>query len=171
MLDSVLGLPAHPLIVHATVVMVPLAAFMVVAAALSARFRHWSRYATPAAALIAVVLVPLASSSGESFEGDVQRTALVREHAELGDTLLPLMLAVTVLAVAMFWLDRRSGGAAPLRERSSRGPLLFRMVAVLAVVASLGTLVQVGRIGHSGAKAVWSETTSSGGAADGAHGG
>ena len=39
---SVYGVPLHPLIVHATVVMIPLAALTVVLAALWPRFRSWA---------------------------------------------------------------------------------------------------------------------------------
>ena len=42
MLDTIAGLPIHPLIVHATVVIVPAAALAVALAALVPRFRRWA---------------------------------------------------------------------------------------------------------------------------------
>jgi hypothetical protein len=179
-LDTILGLPAHPLIVHAVVVLVPLAALLVGASAVSARFRHWSRYATPLVSLAGLAMVPLATQSGEGLERSVAHSALVEQHAELADSLLPLMLALTAVAVAQWWLDRRSlaetgttagsadgatagttAGARP-RDTSSRQRTLGLVVAVVALLVSAGTLVQVGRIGHSGAKAVWSDVKVSG---------
>ena len=167
------GLPAHPLIVHAVVVLVPLAALLVAASALSTRFRHWSRYATPLVALVGLVMVPLASQSGEGLERSVPHSALIEQHAELADSLLPLMVAVTVVAFLQLWMDRRSVGRATDDESPRRGPLRQPVVGVavmvLALLVSAGTLVQVGRIGHSGAKAAWNDVkVSSGGEESGA---
>lgn len=171
--STILGLPAHPLIVHAVVVLVPLAALLLGASAVSPRFRHWARYASPATALVGLIMVPLATSSGENLEHNVQETAALREHTELGDTLLPFMIAVTVLAFALAWFElrgRRDGGTSTGTSTGAAArlgsPAVLRVVAVLGVVAALGTLVQVGRIGHSGAKSVWSQTSTSGGESD-----
>ena len=151
--STILGLPIHPLIVHAVVVLVPLAALLLVASAVSSRFRCWARVATPAVALGALALVPLATNSGEGLERRVPPSALVEQHAQLGDTLLPLMLGVSVLALALSWLDRRAGRGAGGQRLALVG------VSVLAVVVASGTLVQVVRIGHSGARAVWSHAS------------
>jgi hypothetical protein len=57
------------------------------------------------------------------------------------------MAALTVLVLVLLWLHRRG----------TRG-LLAVAVAAAVGLASVGTLVQVARIGHSGAKAVWSSS-------------
>ena len=164
--DTLLGLPVHPLIVHAVVVLVPLAAVLLGMSAVSPRFRHWARYATPATALLGLVMVPLATSSGENLERNVEQTAQLREHTQLGDTLLPFMIVVTVLAFGLAWFELRGsrGGHEGSQGFVARlgSPAVLRVAAVLGVVAALGTLVQVGRIGHSGAQSVWSGTSTSG---------
>ena len=66
--DNIFGLPVHPLIVHATVVVVPSAALAVALYALWPRFRAWSGWGPLALAVAAVVLTPLSTSSGESLE-------------------------------------------------------------------------------------------------------
>lgn len=160
---TILGLPLHPLVVHAAVVLVPLAALLLIAAAVSVRVRRWAGWLTPAVATIALVLVPLATSSGENLEGSVGESALVETHAEMGEQLLPWAIAVAVLSFALVWWDRRERSLP--RGGTNRG--LAAALAVLAVVSGLGAGVQVARIGHSGAKAVWSKQAATSGSQGG----
>jgi hypothetical protein len=151
--DTVGGIPLHPLLVHAVVVLVPLAALLVLASALSTRFRRWAGLLTPVAATLALVSIPLATESGESLERRVPMTPLVEEHAELGDGLLVLVAALAVAAWALWFLDRRARAAG----ETGRSVLML-VVIVLSVLAVAATVVQTVRIGHSGAKATWSDT-------------
>ncbi|WP_034485729.1 DUF2231 domain-containing protein [Actinomadura oligospora] len=156
---TVWGLPVHPLIVHLVVFLVPLVALAALVVAVWPRAR---RVAAPWAlglATAGVVSVPMATSSGEGLEKRVPHTALVERHAELADGLLPLVagvwLALAVI-VAVAWYSRRgtdagSGGAGAARWTT----VVTVAAAVAAVGASVATGVQVVRIGHSGAKAVW----------------
>ena len=153
--DTVLGLPLHPLIVHATVVLVPLAVVTVVLAVLVPRFRRWAGPLPAGLSLVALVLTPLSTSSGESLERSVRETALVERHAELGDQLIPLTVALFVLAAGYWWLERR--------QPRDRMRVVTAVVGGLAVIAALATGVQVARIGHSGAEAAWSDTASASG--------
>jgi hypothetical protein len=178
---TIFGLPLHPLVVHATVVVVPLAALLLIASAVSGRVRRWAGWLTPAVAAVALVLVPLSTSTGENLEGAVGESPLVETHAELADQLLPWAIGMVVLAFALVWLDRREpsqsgttgrdggrdGAGRDGVRRAGGSPAgtnraLAVAVTVLAVVAGLGTGVQVVRIGHSGAKAVWSKQIASG---------
>lgn len=150
---TVFGLPLHPLIVHATVVIVPTAALAVLLATFWPRFRRWASWGPLALALLSVILVPLTSSSGESLEHALPRSELIEQHAHLGDQLLPWVIVLAVGAVGLSW---------PLivRLRSSLPTLprwLTVLVLVIVVVGAVGTLVQVVRIGHSGATAAWSD--------------
>lgn len=150
---TVFGLPVHPLIVHATVVIVPTAALAVLLATFWPRFRRWASWGPLALALLSVVLVPLTSSSGESLEHTLPRSVLIEQHAHLGDQLLPWVIVLAVGALGLSW---------PLivRLRSSLPALprwLTVLVLVIVVVGAVGTLVQVVRIGHSGAAAAWSD--------------
>ncbi|MCB0896882.1 MAG: hypothetical protein H6529_12295 [Nocardioides sp.] len=186
--DSIFGLPLHPLIVHATVVVVPLAALLVILQVCWPRFRAWAGPLPPALSLAALVLTPLSTSTGESLEEQVGESSLVEKHAELGDQLIWFTVALFVFSAAFWWLERArhhaaelaAGPAAPTTTPGSGGtatltapaparhttsaPERFRtltaIVGVLAVLAALGTGVQVARIGHSGAKAAWSDASS-----------
>jgi Predicted membrane protein (DUF2231) len=148
------GLPLHPLLVHATVVFVPLAVLMVIGAVLVPRFRAWAGPLPAAVSLVALILTPLSTASGENLEHGLPQNALIEKHAELGDQLLPFTIALFVFATAFWWLTRRAAA-------ETRWPrALVLGVGALAVVAALGTGVQVARIGHSGAEAAWSDAGS-----------
>lgn len=159
--STMFGLPVHPLLVHATVVFVPLAVLLVVMAVCWPRFRAWAGPLPAGVSLVALVLTPLSTATGENLEHDLPHNALIERHAELGDQLLPFTIALFVLASGFWWLTRTAGDAAP--PKRGWPPVLVTGVGVLAVLAAIGTGVQVARIGHSGAQAAWSDAGSSSG--------
>ncbi|MFD1657509.1 DUF2231 domain-containing protein [Streptomyces caeni] len=156
MLDTLFGLPAHPLIVHATVVAVPAAALTVALAALWPRFRARTGALPLLLSLTALILVPLTVKSGESLAQRVHQTGLVRRHTDLGHGLLPWTIVLTVGASALFWLARWEA-----RPRSTERTAVARPFAVVLVLLALtgvtGSSVQIARIGHSGADAAWTK--------------
>ena len=148
MFDLVNGLPVHPLVVHAVVVLLPLA--VVGAVALAVR-PAWLRPYGPliaGAAVLATVLMPVATSSGEALQ---ERVGDPGRHAELGDQLLWFSLPLTALLVALVYLDRRTDAA----QRT------VRVVTGLALVAALVAGVQTYRVGDSGARAAWGDRVGS----------
>lgn len=153
MLDSIFGLPLHPLLVHATVVVVPAAALAVALSALWPRFRAWAGWLPLALSLGAVVLTPLSTSSGESLQKRVGDSTLIDEHSRLADLLIWWVVPLAVVAAALWFLHRRGTTSALTRV----------VLPVLAVVVGIGTLVQVGLIGHSGATSVWKGGSSTAG--------
>ena len=161
-MDNISGIPAHPLIVHAVVVLVPLTAVGAVLVAVWPWARSHVGWLVAAGAVLDVALVPLATASGESLEERVPETALAEKHAEMGGQLTPWVIALAVGVVAVMVLARtvaRSTGAHP----AWAAPWLAMVVAGVTIVAASGAMVQVVRIGHSGAKASWSDVGSSGG--------
>jgi hypothetical protein len=152
---SIFGLPLHPLLVHATVMIVPAAALSVVLAAVWPRFRRWAGLLPLGLAVAGLILDPLSTSSGESLEHQVSQSPLIEKHAELAEGLLPWLIVLVVMAAALYaWHWRQSRDASG--ERSSARTWVPLVISALAVVAALGTSVQVVLIGHSGAKAAWS---------------
>ena len=158
------GLPAHPLLVHLTVVAIPLAAVLVGVVAVFSRVPRLVKVTTVLLAALAVALVPLMESSGKALEERVTETAAVERHAEMGETLLPWVIGLFVMIVILLAADRW------LRPAMSEGPgsqtaaghsvatrrLVKVGVGVVAIAVAAGTLVQTVRIGHSGAQATWS---------------
>ncbi|OLR94447.1 DUF2231 domain-containing protein [Actinokineospora bangkokensis] len=146
---QVFGLPLHPLVVHAVVVLVPLAVVtgIVVACWPAARRRYgWAVLVLTGMALVSI---PLATSSGEELEHNIAGSDLIRAHAHLGDQLLVFVAALFATLLAVLLLDRR-------RDRLPRWPAL--LAAVLVVASATVSAVQVVRIGDSGARAAWSDT-------------
>ncbi|MDR1998877.1 MAG: hypothetical protein LBQ06_02900 [Frankiaceae bacterium] len=151
MFDLIGGLPIHPLVVHAVVVLLPLAAVGTVAVALRPSWRGRYGPLVTIAAALSVVLIPVATSSGEALQ---ERVGNPGNHAELGDQLILFAFPLLILAAALTWLDRRSRRTGQPSSRLSSVAVL-RTVAGLAVVAALATGVQVYRVGDSGARAAW----------------
>ena len=85
MLDTIFGLPVHPLIVHATTGIVPAGALAVLLAAVWPRFRRWAGWMPLALALAAVVLTPLSTESGEALERHVEHSDLIETHSQLAE--------------------------------------------------------------------------------------
>jgi hypothetical protein len=154
---SFFGLPFHPLIVHATVVVVPTAALAVLLAAVWPRFRRWAGWGPLALAVVGLILDPLSTSSGENLEHELPHGSLIEKHSHLADGLLPWMIGLVVVAAVMYAVH-----LGRLRGRRTGGTALLVAASVLGVVAALGTTVQVALIGHSGAKAAWSDVSASG---------
>lgn len=154
--DQVNGLPLHPLVVHAVVVLLPLAVLGTIAIALVPRWRRPYGPLVLGAAAVATVLIPVATSSGESLERSVGDPG---KHAELGDQLIWFALPLLALLAVLVWLDRRRV------NRDTDGPPTRKpavtVVAVLAVVAALAAGVQVYRVGDSGARAAWGDRVGS----------
>ena len=152
MFDLINGLPVHPLVVHAVVVLLPLATLGLIAIAVRPAWRRPYGLLVVACTALATVMIPIATSSGEALE---ERVGNPGEHAELGEQLIWFAVPMLLLAAALWWLDRRSTRAT--------SPGIVRTVAALAVVAALATSVQVYRVGDSGARSAWGDQVSSAG--------
>jgi len=163
------GLPVHPLVVHAVVVLLPMAVLGAVLLALWPAIR--ARWAWPVVVLTAaaVVAIPLATSTGEGLEHNLPRTPAIAAHAELGDQLLVFAAPLLVCVFALAYLDgRRRRGSAAARASgpgtvaappatSGRLRVAAVLAAVLTVVFAVVCGVQVFRIGDSGARAAWGD--------------
>lgn len=147
------GLPAHVLLVHVVVVLVPLTALLLVACAVWPAVQRRLGVLVPLLALVSLVSVPITTHAGEWLERRVDGGALLERHTELGDELLPWAIGLFVVAVGVWWLVRAAGASGAPGWVSSV-PVRV-VVAVVAAVVSVGAVVQVYRIGDSGAKAAW----------------
>lgn len=151
MFDLVNGLPVHPLVVHAVVVLLPLACLGTVAIAVKQRWRERFGLLVLATTAVATALLPIATSSGEALE---ERVGDPGAHAALGDQLIWFTVPLLVLNAALVWSDRRRRSPA---SDQGRQRTVTRGIAVLTVIAAAAASVQVYRVGDSGARAAWGD--------------
>jgi hypothetical protein len=154
MFDTFRGLPVHALVVHAVVVLVPLAAVGTIAIAFRPVWRRIYGPLVVAVATIGLVCVPVATRSGSKLINHLHATGVVAKqilhHESMGKRVIWPTLAMWVLVLALVLLDRRRG--------KGRG---VTVVAVLAAVAAVAALAQVAITGELGSTAVWSCTIGS----------
>jgi hypothetical protein len=159
------GLPAHVLLVHVVVVLIPLTALVLVGSAIWPGWVRRLGVVLPLLALATLISVPLTTHAGEWLEAHTASTPLLRRHTELGDSLLPWAVALFVLSTALWWWQRRTpapgaeAAAAATTTGTGRAAALRRPIRIAAVVlcavVATGAVIQVYRVGDSGAKAAW----------------
>lgn len=161
------GLPAHILLVHVVIVLVPLAALLVVLSAIWPAARAKLGFLTPAVALVALAFIPVTMNAGkwlrDHLQGNIGHTdPLIVRHTHIAYDLWPWVVALAVVAIGVWLLGRRYEMAWHTTPATSRTALPVWVTAVVAVVAlgvSVTTLVVLYRIGEAGSKAVWSGLT------------
>ncbi|GII58206.1 hypothetical protein Pth03_65950 [Planotetraspora thailandica] len=156
MFDQILGLPAHPLIIHAAVVLTPLLVVLSIAYAVLPAFRRRLDWAVVLTAIAAPAAVFGAKESGEElearlFKGQIPQPVL--DHSSFANPLFFSTLGLGVVALVLVYLTR------PVREPGTAATGSARAVSlvlsVLAVVLALVVAYYVFRAGDSGARAVW----------------
>ena len=146
--ELVFGIPAHPLIIHAVVVLLPLAAIGMIAMVLIPPFRgKVQKYFVAGTLVVATGSAFLAKESGEALRAV---NGVSEYHQEWGSRTFYAALALVVLSAIWFWLDTKS--------RS----LYKRITGVLVIIVSVAAITATVLAGHSGAQSVWemnAETT------------
>jgi formate hydrogenlyase subunit 3/multisubunit Na+/H+ antiporter MnhD subunit len=154
------GLPAHVLLVHVVVAMVPITALLLLLTIFWPEARRRIGVALPVVALFTLITVPITTHAGEWLEDHLGGSSpLIAKHADLGDQLLPWAIATFVISAVVWGVNIRYARTAP----GGRPPAALNIaLAVLAVVVAIGSVVMVYRIGDSGAKATWQGTATGG---------
>jgi uncharacterized membrane protein len=147
--ETVGGVPIHPLVVHAVVVLIPLTAFGVIVLSVVPKWRARYGGLVATTGVIAGVLALIAKLSGENLKEAVAETDVLDRHADLGTTVLFGAVPLAVIAVVLWWLGRRAEHGQPVPRSVSL------LVGVIGVLVAIAVTVQIILIGHSGAEAVW----------------
>lgn len=159
MLTEIAGIPSHPLLVHAAVVLLPLAALALVVAAWWPAARARLGAGLPVLALAAALACYLAKESGEQLEKRPSMEGMreqIEGHATQGTATFLWSLALLAIAV-LVW----AGSSPAIRSRASAATVLSGragaiVLGVLATVATVACIWGVVAAGHSGATMVWS---------------
>lgn len=149
-------MPLHPLVVHAVVVLGPLAALTGLVYAAVPRWRWLLRWPLLVLAVLTAVTAFLATTSGEELlEARPELEPLVEEHEEHGELLRNVALGYVPVSVLAAWaLGGVSALASGRGAQETRGALGI-VAAVLLAVVSVALLVTLFLAGDSGAQAVW----------------
>ncbi len=146
--DTVFGLPLHPLVIHAVVVLVPLAALGAFALAGVPRWRRAYGWPVLALATVALLSVPVATRTGEQLKASLTLGGPVLDkvarHQQLGGLVIWAVLPLWALLLALV-----------LAHRSGQRPGVEAVAAWLAALAGVAATVLVVLAGHAGATAVW----------------
>jgi uncharacterized membrane protein len=148
------GVPLHPLVVHAVVVLAPLAALTGLVYAAVPRWRWLLRWPLVVLAVVAAAASVLAAQAGEALlESRPELAPIVEEHEEAGELMRNVALGYALVSVLAAWA---LGGASALASgRGARGTRFGIPVALLLAVGAVALLVTVYLAGDSGATAVW----------------
>jgi hypothetical protein len=143
------GLPLHPLVVHAAVVLGPLAALAAFAYVGLPRYRDLLRWVALVTVLLATASIWAAYLTGNNFfsHGNFDhfsqkiqdRIATHQSYARTLRWITTGFAAVTILAT---WLHSRTGAARTV-------------LGLLVVIGGVFTLIWVALTGEAGARAVW----------------
>ncbi len=103
--ETVNGVPLHPLVVHAVVVLLPLAILGAIGISVWPAMRRYLGLLVVLVAFVGLIFVPVATSSGEAFRARLGAFQLVRQHASYAEKLLPLTAVLVVLLAALMVVD------------------------------------------------------------------
>jgi Predicted membrane protein (DUF2231) len=159
--EQIAGIPAHPLLLHAAVVFVPLLALGSVLYGMFAPLRYRLRWPVGLLALVAAVSVVATHQSGLAFRqrlinrhlASPEILAKLAQHKSFGDA---TMWATLGLAVATLVIVFAVPGRPPGFERPRTSGVVLQAIYSVVLIALAGVSVYyVYRTGDSGAHIVW----------------
>lgn len=146
---TVFGLPTHVLILHLTVVGLPVACLATIAVAFRTKWRQKYGLFVAVLDVIMVAVTYATQLAGERFfnaDHGLASLPAVQHHKQLGQTLVYFVIGVAVLMILLVVADR-----AGYAERH----VVMVTVSALTIAASAICLVRVVQVGDSGARAAW----------------
>jgi hypothetical protein len=149
-MTTITGLPAHALLVHVIVVLAPMVALLEILCAFWPAARRRLVWLVLALALVNMVLTPLTTSAGQWLYDQLGSASPILDvHRARGEWMPYFSAALLVVAIAlavMHWLAGRS---------DKRRTVANVVIAIVAVVVGVSSIITVVRIGDAGAEAVW----------------
>ena len=145
------GLPAHALLLHLVVVLVPLTALLEILCGLwPAARRGQLLWLTLVLAAATMILTPITINAGQwLYDLRTKPSPILREHAERGSTMVyfsAALLAVAIGLVVLRLIERRPEG---------RRMVTHIVVGIIVLAVGISSMIQVYRTGDAGAQSVW----------------
>jgi hypothetical protein len=137
--------------------LIPLVGIGAIAMAVSARARERLGWIVLALAVVAGISTQLAITSGQALQDHVPRSADLRHHVDIAESIRPLILALFLATLLLMLVDRRTRGSWPFTDAQPKAVPVATSVAmgIVAVVFAVGANFRLVQIGDSGAKATW----------------
>ena len=172
------GLPLHPLVVHAVVVLVPLTALIAVLF-LVPRFRRSLRWPMVVLALVSLVSTFVARQSGLNLKKVLvppqpagsppnPLADAIDRHQHLANQLWYIVIVFTIIVLIAAYVLRPDDELGPFPARlgdhddeegaTTLDTVIRAVVAALVVVGAVAVVVQTVRTGEQGSRAVWNPT-------------
>ncbi len=159
MFDNLGNLPLHPLVVHAAVVGIPLAALLAFLFAFP-KTREWARWPLAITVVGATAVAFVARQSGLAFEAALGIKPgnpvgdLILRHSLLANQLFYIMIGFSVISLLNVFLVSK-----PTADGAAKQSAVLRIgLPILLVVAAVVALAWIVRVGDLGARAVWNPT-------------
>lgn len=141
----------HPLVLHAAVVFVPLAALGLILMAIVPKFGARFGWVVSATAAVALAASWISRESGEQLEKLIGEPGF--DHAEWGDR-MPVVAGVLLAMTVILWLAQRSWAK---RRASGKdgGSGLIAILGIVSVLVAGASMFMIYKTGDTGAKSVW----------------
>ena len=155
-MEQLFDLPAHPLLVHAPIVLIPLLAIACTVVASRPGLRRHTPWVV-GGGVVTFVSLWLATQSGEAldeaFRRDPSREVDIRKHESLADTtqVLLLVAVIVLLVLAVLWWRKYRSAARISRNEQIAMNVAWAVCTALAWFAVVWAI----RTGHEGARLVW----------------
>ncbi|OBG77065.1 hypothetical protein A9X05_23955 [Mycobacterium sp. E3298] len=147
------GMPAHALLLHFVVVLVPVTALLEIVCVLWPTARRGPLlWLAVISAIATMVLTPITVDAGEwLYDLRAKPSAILQKHAALGGTMTyfaAALLAAALVLVAMRLIERRSD-----KSRVA----VRATIAILVLAVAIASTIQIYRVGDAGAQSVWGD--------------
>lgn len=152
-MSTIAGLPAHVLLLHFVVVLVPLTAILLIVCALWPAARERLIWLVAILAGITLIVTPLTVKAGEWF-GTWQadhggETPELDTHMNAGEAGIWMAVALAVAAALL------TGLHILLSRGRTIQPVVHWTVVAVVIISAGWTMYQIHNIGESGARAAW----------------
>ena len=141
----VAGLPLHPLIIHVSVILIPLVAISALVMSYLPSFSRRYGKAIFSLALVVKGSLFLSRTTGQALTKIMEKD--MGRHADLGEVAPFITLPMVALIYLRFRMDRSGTTFGSVFVR--------RLTSIALIVASLASIAIVFLVGHSGAVSVW----------------